>query len=174
MASHMMISTRWQKELYFCRVRQRRVQQECLTNMTIDVLLWIAKSLDIYAIENVWSVKSRCINGMNRPWHAAERNGWQNITEARIQRLVVSAPCRLGAIVETRVNYFWVFEWELSLYVCEICIALGAFYSWTDPFKKNFTEGSFSTNKFIQNNFTRTNDNFVLNILGQWLLAIIK
>ena len=42
-----------------------RISQAFLTNATIGVLLWPAKSPDINTTENAWSVISRRINSMD-------------------------------------------------------------------------------------------------------------
>ena len=75
-----------------------RVSMDFLATAAIDVLLWPAKSPDINIIENIWSIMSRNINGMNPVPKTA----------AAIRRLVVSVPRRLRAIVDARgghVNY---------------------------------------------------------------------
>ena len=42
-----------------------RINQEVLTGVAIDVLVWPAKNSDINIIKNVWSVMLRRINGVD-------------------------------------------------------------------------------------------------------------
>ena len=49
-------------------------------------------------------------------------------------------------IIHIQLNRFL----ELLLFVCEICVALGAFFLWTAPWKKTIVKGNFIKYKHLK------------------------
>ena len=115
-----------------------------------EFMVGYIKSYQLYE-----SMTEKCaMNGRTSDWC----NEWQNIRLAPIRRLLVSVPRRLWV---GHGDQYWKLDGflKLSLFLCEIDIVLGAFYTWVDPRLKSILRGHFSQYFYTIFRTMATNDN---------------
>ncbi|GFX09747.1 transposable element Tcb1 transposase [Trichonephila clavipes] len=93
------------------RLHVARIVQRFFVNPQIELLPWPARSLDLWPIENMWSMTTQRLTQITPPaappdqlWKSVEA-AWSAVSQEHIQGLFESMPRRVAAVISNNGGY---------------------------------------------------------------------